>query len=659
MQPAPNNSIAPRQFRLADLEVDVGKVEVTRGGEKIALPKLSFDLLCALINAAPAVVTNDELLAQVWPGLMVSPESVAQRVKLLRSAIGDDSQEPRYILGVRGRGYRLIPVVERCDSKLSPSDATNPPTTKPGAVPGGPTSQTPNVKHSNRRPVIAAAVVIGVSAAIALGVHFWTANRGGAKSPTAVDTVSKGTAEGALAAFNPPPHSIAVLPFVNISGDKEQEYFSDGLTEELLNSLSRINELQVAARTSSFSFQGEHPDISTVAHKLNVGAVLEGSVRRSAHTVRVTAQLVNGVTGFHLWSQTYDRNLSDVLALQTEIANAVASALQVALIGNLAEKIELGGTRNPAAFDAYLRGVNALANNHEAKDAQAAIAAYSEAIRLDPNFARAFVGRSWAFDKLGGIYETDYDIGLEALDKAHADARRATELTPELGGAHLALAEAYILKLDLTRASQEYERALALAPGSAGVLLGYGGFAVLMGRTDAGIAAARRGVLLDPLNHNSYSALGQTLLYARHYEEAVAAFREASLLDPNYYHRYRWEAYYELGNYQDARALCKIKPDDWWSHLCLAVTYDKLGRHTDAERELTKLKALNPHHNDWWQYAQIYAQWGDTLKALGSLDEALRMRHVALFFLKVDPLLDPLRKEPRFQAVERALKFPE
>jgi len=151
----------------------------------------------------------------------------------------------------------------------------------------------------------------------------------------------------AAAAFAPPLHSIAVLPFVNMGGDKEQEYFSEGLTAELLNSLSRINELQVAARTSSFSFAGEHPDIATVAHRLNVGAVLEGSVRRSAHTLRVTAQLINGVTGFHLWSQTYDRDLGDVLALQSEIANAVAAALKVTLLGDTAAKIELGGTRNP------------------------------------------------------------------------------------------------------------------------------------------------------------------------------------------------------------------------------------------------------------------------------------------------------------------------
>src|SRR6202043_2251978 len=172
----------------------------------------------------------------------------------------------------------------------------------------------------------------------------------------------------APATFAPPPHSIAVLPFVNLSGDKEQEYFSDGLTEELLNSLTEVNELQVAARTSAFSFKGKDTDIGTIARKLNVGAVLEGSVRRSGNTVRITTQLINAVTGFHLWSHTYDRDLGEVLKLETEIATAVASALKVTLLGNVAAKVELGGTRNPAAFDAYLRGVKAFSLRLEAKE---------------------------------------------------------------------------------------------------------------------------------------------------------------------------------------------------------------------------------------------------------------------------------------------------
>ena len=230
-------------------------------------------------------------------------------------------------------------------------------------------------------------------------------------------------------AFNPPPHSIAVLPFVNLSGDKEQEYFSEGLTEELLNSLSRINELQVAARTSSFSFQGEHPDIATVAHKLNVGAILEGSVRRSANTVRITAQLVNGVSGFHVWSQTYDRSIGDVLAIQTEIANAVANALKVTLLNDLAAKVELGGTRNPAAFDAYLRGLKIFNTVRDYRGEGPAIAAFTEAIKLDPGYAMAFANRS--------IAQVSYAERLpqgggsdEIYRRAQADAQRAIDLAP-------------------------------------------------------------------------------------------------------------------------------------------------------------------------------------------------------------------------------------
>jgi TolB-like protein len=215
-------------------------------------------------------------------------------------------------------------------------------------------------------------------------------------TPEAQPAASRASGTGAT--FNPPPHSIAVLPFVNMSGDKKQEYFSDGLSEELLNSLSRINELQVAGRTSSFYFKGEHADLATIAHKLNVGAVLEGSVRRSGHAVRITAQLSNAVTGFQLWSQTYDRNLGDVLKLQTEIANAVASGLTATLLGDMSAKIELGGTYDPAAFDAYLHAFQAHMQ-YDANDEPRSIAAYTEAIRLDPNHALDFAGASKEYER--------------------------------------------------------------------------------------------------------------------------------------------------------------------------------------------------------------------------------------------------------------------
>ena len=460
-------------------------------------------------------------------------------------------------------------------------------------------------------------------------------------------------------AFNPPPHSIAVLPFVNLSGEKEQEYFSDGLTEELLNSLTEIHELQVAARTSAFSFKGTNTDIGTIASKLNVGAVLEGSVRRSANTIRITTQLINAVTGFHLWSKTYDRDLGDVLKLQTEIATAVASALEVTLLGDVAARVELGGTRIPAAFDAYLRGAKADTLRHETKDLPAAIAAYTEAIRLDPHYALAFAARSMVLSGLAGEAETEAAM-REGFDKAQADARQALALAPDLAQAHLALAYASEINLDFTQASEAYERALALAPGNVEILRISGGFAAYIGHIDAALAAVRRAVALDPLAHESYSTLGFVLYRARRYEEAVAAYAEVITLDPDLKATYarRGLAYYGLGDLDGARASCETKPDYWLSQQCLAVIYDKLGRHADAEAVFSKMQAALGDTGAY-QYATMYAQWGNRAKALESIETALRLRDPGLEELKTDPLMDPLRKEPRFQAVVQELKFPD
>ena len=464
----------------------------------------------------------------------------------------------------------------------------------------------------------------------------------------------------APAAFAPPPHSIAVLPFANMSGDKDQEYISDGLTEELLNSLAAINELQVAARTSAFSFKGKDTDIGTIARKLNVGAVLEGSVRRSANTLRITAQLINAVTGFHVWSKTYDRDLGDVLKLQTEIATAVASALKVTLLGDVAAKVELGGTRNAAAFDAYLRALKAVQSRHDdAKDIPAVIAAYTEAIRLDPNFALAFAGRSFALTAYASIVATGAAI-RDGFEKAESDARRAIELAPELPQAHLALGSVFESgTLDFSQAREEYERAAALAPGNAQVLRFSGALDATMGHFDVGIAAARRAVVLDPLARNSHLVFGAALYSARRYREAATAYAEAISLNPDYTEPYadRGLAFYGLGDLESARSSCEMKRDDSSSPQCLAVVYNKLSRHADADGELAKIKARLGDAGAY-QYATIYAQWGDHTKALEWLDIAMRLRDPGLESMKTDPLLDPLRKEPRFQAVMRDLKFP-
>jgi TolB-like protein len=543
--------------------------------------------------------------------------------------------------------------IERVHRLLSPE--VSPPTQPPAraASAAAPGLREPVRASRRSKPFLLAAVALVVLVALAYFVanKFWIAKHATPETPARPGA--------APTAFNPPPHSIAVLPFVNMSGDKDQEYFSDGLTEELLNSLAEINELQVAARTSAFSFKGKDTDIGTIARKLNVGAVLEGSVRRSEHTIRITAQLINAVTGFHLWSKTYDRDLGDVLKLQAEIASAVANALKVTLLGDVAARIELGGTHDPAAFDAYLRASKAWNAAHDAKDFQNAIAEYTEAIRLDPSYALAFSGRSMA---LNG-YASEFAAGAairEYFDKARTDARQAIALAPELAEGHLALGESFETGVfDFMRAHEEYERALALAPGNALVSRLYGRFAALTGRSEAGITAVRRAVALDPLNRDTHSTLGVTLYYARRYDDAIAAFQDALALDPGDRRAssFRGFASYQRGNFQGARASCEPDPDYWGNQTCLAMTYEKLARHADAEAVLVKMVAANAD-DAAYQYAEIYAQWGDASTALKWLETALRLRDPGLAQLKSDSLLDPLRKEPRFQAIERELKFP-
>ncbi len=650
----PANS--PVRFGVFELDPQVG--ELRRSGRRVALQPQPLAILQALIERPGEVVTREELRRRVWTnGAYVDfDRSLNKAIVKLRDALGDDADSPRYIETLPRRGYRFIPLPEahahmdgasQAQGALTagmprPEDPASPQLSSVSSV------QSAATRHGWRWAVFGLTLL--ALAAWLIGSWFRVEAPSHSQPPMNV-------APSDAVAFSPPPHSIAVLPFVNISEDKEQEYFSDGLTEELLNSLAHIDGLQVAARTSSFSFS-EHPDIADVAHKLNVATVLEGSVRRSGNTVRITAQLNNAVTGFHLWSQTYDRDLSDVLKLQTEIATAVADALKVTLLGDEAARIELGGTRNPVAFDAYLRASTAFMSRRDVTGVPAAIAAYTEAIRLDPNFALAYAGRSEA------VYQDTIELTTRAdtrqgLDSAEADARHAIALAPELAQAHLALAWVFASRLAFEPASQEFERARALAPGTASVLETSGHFAVTMGRFTEGLSALRYAAMLDPLARESHLSLAAGLYLARRYEDAEAEFRETIRLAPERKWAYVGRGYtlYALGDLPGARASCETHPDYGPSQLCLSIVYDKLGRHSEAEAELMKFKSTMGEDHAY-EPAAIYAQWGDRTKALESLDRAARLRDTGLFYLKTDPLMDPLRNEPRFQAIERELKFP-
>jgi TolB-like protein len=464
---------------------------------------------------------------------------------------------------------------------------------------------------------------------------------------------------GAAPAYAPPPHSIAVLPFTNMSGDAKQDYFSDGLSEELLNSLAAIRELHVAARTSSFMFKGKDEDVADIARKLNVGAVLEGSVRKDGNHVRITAQLIDASTGFHLWSKTYDRDLKNILALQTEIATEVTKALQATLLTDAASTIELGGTQNPAAFDAYLRGKNLERANFDKENMLAKNAAYSEALRLDPKFAKAYVGAANAQNS----YANNFAPGAEVhswFKQARENAEKAVMLAPELGEAHASMAgiweRAY---LDFARAQAEYDRALALAPNDPEVLLRSGFFFAQMGRIDAGLANIRRAIALDPLNPAAYARLSFSLTRDHRYREAIEAADRALQFNAGdiTVQNTRGLNYLLLGDLESARAPCTTAKRSWIGQLCAAILFDKLHLHPQAEAELATMQA-ELGDGAAYQYAEIYTQWGNLPKALDWLETAYRLPDPGLLNLKSDAFIDPLRKEPRFQEIERKLNFP-
>jgi eukaryotic-like serine/threonine-protein kinase len=493
----------------------------------------------------------------------------------------------------------------------------------------------------------------------------WRASSRNDLAGVAANPVNSGAkVEGQASPFAPPVHSVAVLPFVNLSGDSKQDYFSDGISEEMLNSLSRLDQLQVAARTSSFSFKGKSTDILEIARKLDVGAILEGSVRRAGHTVRISVQLINGENGFHIWSQTYDRELTDILAVQTDVATSVAQQLRVKLVGDEAGKIEVGGTLNAQAYDAFLRGMQTLANWDFAEaPLKAALADFENAISIDPGYAAAFAQRARVLDYLAIFVAKPQDrAGLQ--HEALASAQRAVALAPESGAAHLELAQvlAYAM-FDFSAALPEYEKGLSLEPGSARVQDAIAGFYSQLGRSERAISIARRVVGLDPQNAQSHITLGIVLEEAKHYEEALLAVQHALLLNPKSHYPgvWRYDILLALGQNESAREQCESRSaplDEDSRHECLALAYHALSQQTRAERELARMKALDGDGRALG-YASIYAQWGQISSALKWLAIADKSRDSELQNLKVWWRLDPIRQTPEFKAVEARMNFPQ
>jgi TolB-like protein/DNA-binding winged helix-turn-helix (wHTH) protein len=650
MQPAPtlDNGAAPPRFRIADLEVDIGTAEVRRGDEKIALPKLSFDLLCALIHAAPAIVTNDDLLQKVWPGLMVSPESVAQRVKLLRSAIGDDSQQPRYILGVRGRGYRLIPAVERVtESKLSTNNATN---TQGAAIPGGPTPQISTLKRSPLRlkpAIIGAAAVVALSAAIALGLHFLTSSHGDTKAPAVAAITDK---------------SIAVLPFVDMSEKQDQEYFADGTAEEILDLLAKIPDLHVPARTSSFYFKGKSEDIPTIARRLNVAHVLEGSVRKSGNQVRISVQLVRADNGYHVWSQTYDRTLDDIFKVQHEIAGEVVRVLKVSLGAN--EPPHGVTTQNPVAHGLVLQA-RFFMNRHGPGDQAKAVGYYQQAVQLVPDSAPAWAGLSKAltFGQLPmGGWQTERLL-QEAREPALQAAERAIAIDANLAEGHEALALVrFYYDWDWAAVEAESEMARALDPAITYGLL-EGNLAAVRGKLGDALALWEQAAVRDPLNTWVLGSLAYGYYSAGQFAEAEATARKSLELSPTGLSMHDLLAAILLAQGKQDAAFAEIEKESFASfrNFSLARAYAQLGRRAESLAAIALVEKCCAS-TQTYNIATVYAYLGEFDQAFSWLESAYQ-RHdsvlVGLPPITVDPEVKSLRGDPRYKALLRKMNLPE
>lgn len=442
------------------------------------------------------------------------------------------------------------------------------------------------------------------------------------------------------------PLSIAVLPFRNLSGDRSQDYFADGLTEEVRTALTRITALQVLAGTSSEKAQ-EDAGPRKIAADLGVGFLLTGSVQRAADTVRIAADLVDGRTGFSRWSQSVDRKLTDIFAVQSEIARMVAEAMSVQV--ETAEPAP-GGTRNVQAYENYLQG-RALFNlaKDEASDRDA-LAHFQTAIAEDPKFALAHAALSRSFSVIAGEHATADQI-QPLYSEAIASAQRAIELAPDLAEGHLALAYAtFAGKLDIRGAWPSYQRAYKLGYGNADIALLYALYCSRAGRPGEAKAAVDRAVLLDPLNARAFRAQGSVAYAARDYADALPPLRHALQLNPTmtFAHSLAGNSLLGLGRTADALKEFEAEPEAQFRLTGLAITQNRLGNHGAAEKAFADLQS-QVGDAAVYQQAEVLAQWGRVADALQKLARAREVGDSGLTYAPTDVMLDPLRHDARFQ----------
>jgi TolB-like protein/DNA-binding winged helix-turn-helix (wHTH) protein/Tfp pilus assembly protein PilF len=601
--------------------LDAGKRLLLRHGAAVQLAPKVLETLLALVENRDRVLSKDELLDQVWGGANVEEGGLARNVSILRKTLGEKPDDHRFIVTVPGRGYRFVAAVNDTTVNEQPPvwDHTSP------------VLQNGRASGPWARPWLALAGL----ALLALGSTVYMLR-------PAATTV------------RPPITSLAVLPLNNLSGDPTQDYFADGMTEALIGNLAPISALRVVSRTSVMRFKGTRTSLPEIARELKVDAVIEGSVQRTSDRVRISVQLIHGPTDTHLWAREYERELTDVLKLQGEVARAVADEIRIQVTAEERARMASAGTVDPTAHQEYLLGQHYLWKLTE-EDLARAVDHFERATRLDAAYAAAYAGLSHAW-WWRGVWGAKTFKEIESPSRAAA--RKALELDPRLAEAHVSMGRVkFGHDWDWAGAERDFRRALDIDPNNLDAHFFSAMLFMALGRFPESIAHVERAQQLDPLSSTVHSAFGRVLYRARKAEQAIPHLNQAIALEPRSSDGYGRlaDVYEALGRNDEALALYEkvhvlrgrqVRGPD------IAIVFARMGKRDEANRILATVRNTSPPA----QLAQAYAVLGDS-------DEAFRLlfRHAeernGLNYVKTEPRFDSLRGDPRWPLLLRRMNL--
>jgi TolB-like protein/DNA-binding winged helix-turn-helix (wHTH) protein/Tfp pilus assembly protein PilF len=647
--------------RFGTYEVSLQSGEVRKAGVKIRVQQQPLKLLEVLLERPGEVVTREELRSRVWPNDSFGDfdQAVSIAIAKLRSALGDSAENPRYIETLPKRGYRFIADVSFVDAEGHIRRPESLPADSPGTdsvhqiqgnglavlpVTGsGPQLQSPGLTVAPQRQWPRGRIILAVALVVSLAVLSVLLFRSHGHAPT-------------------PIRSLAVLPLENLSGDASQRYFSDGMTDQLITDLAQISALKVISRTSVMAYEGARKPLPQIARELHVDAVVEGTVLRAGDQVRITAQLIDASTDKHLWSQSYQGELKDTLALQDRVARAIAEQIQINLTPREQAALKSVRVVNPEAYESYLKG-RFFWNKRTADGLRVALAYFNQAIEEDHNYAQSYSGLADTYALLGD-WQYAVMTPAQANPKAKAAALKAVELDSSLGEAHNSLA--FLLDgfdWDLDAGGKEFQRAIELNPGYATAHHWYAWHLGLLGRYDEAIVEMRKAESLDPLSLIINADLAELLVLAHSYDESIRQSRKTIEMDPNFAmaHNQLGQAYLQQRLYEQAIGeLQKAVQLSAGSQTCianLARAYALSGRKSEAGKLLNDLKSSSSANNSHAsEVAAIYASLGDKDEAMKWLEKGYAERFNPGVLIR--PGFDPLRSDPRFQNLAHRVGLP-